>query len=1194
MRSTEAEDVLGNDDVRHAAEHDLVFDGERFIPGAGVGIAYEHWSRYAFAQQFVEGRDVLDVACGEGYGSAFLAGRARSVTGFDASSDAVAHARGAYPAAGLSFQQETVRSFFAGAREASFDVVVAFEMIEHLPVEEQALLLDGIRRVLRPDGLALVSTPDKLLYTDRPLAKNPFHVRELYRDEFEAELRARFAEVLIVEQSLFTGAALVAPGAKTVRGVQMRWTDLLRAKGDCAPVLKMNGEYLVAVVSQRPLPEVPSVLLADFSRKLIAEGLETERRTADRLAGELEEARRAWQAQGAETRSVLQTLSEERAASASELSRMRELAEPLLRDLSRLGAREEAARAALQGLRDRRSMRLTSSVRALAKDARAALGTGWKAPVGSARELARKLRNRRIIERSGLFDREFYLAQNPDVATTGIDPLDHFLEHGAKEGRDPHPLFDISFYLGSYPEVAQSGKNPFVHFLRSGWKEHRRPNAFFDTGYYLTQNPDVAAAGLNPLKHYIEHGAAEGRSPSRDFDAAGYLAGHPGAAAGRFNPVEHALRSGGPAPRLRVTAGPREQEELERWRKEILALPRRALVVDDRVPTPDRDSGSITTLELMKALQALGYAVTFVPFDLSNPDRYVDALRRAGFWCLTGQALLSVRALIETHGGLFDVVMLARVSTACQLMDSVRAACPDATLIFETMDLHYLREEREAALTGSESARLAAAGTKAFELDIIRRADLTLVHSDVEQQVLSLEVPDARVRLFPYVLEVQGRGRGFDGRSDDIVFIGGFLHKPNIDAVTHFARNVVPLVREQLPSARLVIVGSDPSPEVLALAGEGVAVLGYVEDLKPVLDNCRLTVAPLRYGAGYKGKVAMSMAHGVPGVLSLAAAEGMGLTAGGQVLIADIGDAAAFAKEVVRLHRDPALWERLSQGSLGFVAEQFSPMAARDRMGRLLRGSGAVAPGGEPALLQPGHAIYPSRFMRALHEQAGLRFERADVVPHGVDFQHPAAAPRADRTRLLREGSLRLLIAGRLVHFKGVHTALEALPRIVKALPALEVELTLVGDAQDAPYMEKLRRMISEGGLERLVRVLPAVKEDALFALFQEHDLYLFPSLFEPFALTLILALEAGIPTVAAAAGGSVDIVTDGETGLLFPAGDAAALAKAVSRLAADGALRHALSVAGHARAARYTTEAMLDRFEAALTTAAQAGESNP
>jgi len=143
-----------------------------------------------------------------------------------------------------------------------------------------------------------------------------------------------------------------------------------------------------------------------------------------------------------------------------------------------------------------------------------------------------------------LFNTAWYLAQNPDVAAAGLNPLAHYLASGADEGRDPSPLFDTDWYLAQNPDVAEGGLNPLAHYLASGADEGRDPSPLFDTDWYLAQNPDVVAAGLNPLAHYLASGADEGRDPSPLFDTDWYLAQNPDIAAAKMNPLAHYLQYG--------------------------------------------------------------------------------------------------------------------------------------------------------------------------------------------------------------------------------------------------------------------------------------------------------------------------------------------------------------------------------------------------------------------------------------------------------------------------------------------------------------------------------------------------------------------------------------------------------------------------------------------------------------------------
>jgi len=122
-----------------------------------------------------------------------------------------------------------------------------------------------------------------------------------------------------------------------------------------------------------------------------------------------------------------------------------------------------------------------------------------------------------VIEESGLFDRNFYLDANLDVAASHVDPLEHYVTYGAFEGREPNPIFNSCYYLEQCPELGQTRINPLWHYITSGVFKGLNPNPYFDTSYYLTQYPDVAASGINPLKHYLSFGVREKRHPSSEF-----------------------------------------------------------------------------------------------------------------------------------------------------------------------------------------------------------------------------------------------------------------------------------------------------------------------------------------------------------------------------------------------------------------------------------------------------------------------------------------------------------------------------------------------------------------------------------------------------------------------------------------------------------------------------------------------------
>ncbi len=195
---------------------DLDFTGERFLPGVPGEIAYEHWHRYAFALRHVRGKRVLDAACGEGYGAALLASVAASVTGVDLDAATVAHATRVYAGrAKLRFETGSVAAL--PLADASVDVVVSFETIEHLPAADQPTMLREFARVLAPEGVLIISSPNKLRYSDARNYVNPFHVHELYRDDLARSLAAHFPHLRWYHQtsvlaSAIWGEAQAAPG----------------------------------------------------------------------------------------------------------------------------------------------------------------------------------------------------------------------------------------------------------------------------------------------------------------------------------------------------------------------------------------------------------------------------------------------------------------------------------------------------------------------------------------------------------------------------------------------------------------------------------------------------------------------------------------------------------------------------------------------------------------------------------------------------------------------------------------------------------------------------------------------------------------------------------------------------------------------------------------------------------------------
>lgn len=365
------------------------------------------------------------------------------------------------------------------------------------------------------------------------------------------------------------------------------------------------------------------------------------------------------------------------------------------------------------------------------------------------------------------------------------------------------------------------------------------------------------------------------------------------------------------------------------------ALYRKAvLIVDALTPQPDRDSGSLRLFNLMRLLQEENAHVVFMPANQTHDGRYTEALQAEGVEAWYAPYAKSPHIWLREHGKRFDTVVVCRHYVLREWLPLLRKYAPQAKLVFDTVDLHYLRERRGAEVAGDPALKRASDRTRTLELDVIARSDATLVVSDVERTLLAQDAPQARVEILSNLHRLHGPGRSWEQRHD-LVFVGGFRHPPNVDAVRWFVREVFPLVRERLPDVQFHCIGGDVPTEIVELSTQpGVVVHGHVPDLGPFMEGARIAVAPLRYGAGVKGKVNLSMAHGQPVVATSCAVEGMHLRDGEDVLVAD--EAETFAAAIVRLHDDEILWRRLAANGLVNVERHFSLDAARDVVRRVL------------------------------------------------------------------------------------------------------------------------------------------------------------------------------------------------------------------------------------------------------------------
>jgi GT2 family glycosyltransferase len=364
---------------------------------------------------------------------------------------------------------------------------------------------------------------------------------------------------------------------------------------------------------------------------------------------------------------------------------------------------------------------------------------------------------------------------------------------------------------------------------------------------------------------------------------------------------------------------------------------RKVLYVDASTPTPDKDSGSVDAFNYMKMLRNWNFEVTFIPANLAYFGKYTEALQEIGVECLYSPYCKGVGDYLKKNGDRYDLVVLSRLPVAAEFIDRVRKVAPQAKIIFNTVDLHFLRAKREAELKGSIKEKNAARKTEEVEIGVMRKADHTLVVSEAEYELLRRFYPDILVSLVSIPREIPGLGSPYEDRRD-IVFIGGLTRSPNVDAVEYFLSEIWPIVSNSLPDVRFMIVGAGAPDSILSFSGRNIVVRGHVEKLGDIFDHCRLSVAPLRFGAGVKGKIVTSLSYGVPCVATRIAIEGMGLMPGENILLAETAE--EFASAVIETYTSPGIWYKLSRNGLEIVNEKFSLASIQLAFGEVLESLG--------------------------------------------------------------------------------------------------------------------------------------------------------------------------------------------------------------------------------------------------------------
>lgn len=359
------------------------------------------------------------------------------------------------------------------------------------------------------------------------------------------------------------------------------------------------------------------------------------------------------------------------------------------------------------------------------------------------------------------------------------------------------------------------------------------------------------------------------------------------------------------------------------------------LMIDDFAPDPTTHAGALTTYSYIRLFVNLGWHVVFGAVRSGRRDgAAVRELEKLGVaFIRKPKALLD---WISENGQDVDQVWIARPEIANEYMGALRRYT-GAGIHYYTHDLHYLRMEREAEVSSDANARAAAGKMLHLEISVFDAADVVMTPSTEEAELIRTLTTTRVQSIPPYFFDPTNlpvRAKETFDVSKDIIFIGGFPHTPNVDAAIIIVNEIMPIVWRSIPDAHVLLVGYAPPKAVLDLAGPRVTVTGQVPELEPYCNRSRIMLAPLRYGAGVKGKIVDALRTGLPVVTTGIGAEGIGITSGLDGIVAEAPQ--DLAEAAIELLADADRCAALSAAGIDLIRKRFSITSATEVMTELL------------------------------------------------------------------------------------------------------------------------------------------------------------------------------------------------------------------------------------------------------------------
>lgn len=1018
-----------------------LFTGERFVPGIDdPELEIEHYQRYNSILDIVKNKVVVDAACGEGYGTAIIGKVAKKVVGIDIDERAVKRAKENYGNDVVTFQQGDVSNL--PLADGSVDVFVSFETIEHINEELQIKFLSEVKRVLNKNGIFIISSPNKKIYSDLFNYHNEFHVHELYKEEFVNLLQARFENIKLFNQYFEVASVIDSNSSYQDTALYEKNREKYRS----------DGKYFIAVASDDEIDDIviQSVYLSEqvtyrnnIKRILdLQEEEEFRNKHIHTLDQHIEELGKGIQWRDGQIQDKEEALEKCKAEIQQKEAEIQQKEAELEKhkDDGIAYQYELEQKNKMVYDKDVHIANLENIIRAHERsicELQIPAGKWVKLvhffPLRVIRYIKRHLKmwrmerkeNKQIVLELPKYEKpkvsiiipvynQFQYTYNciksildtvedvpyevivgDDESTdktrkitkiirgvrVNINHTDHgFLmncNRAAQLAKGEYVLFlnndtqvkenwlsslleliesdDRIGMVGSkliYPDGGLQEAGGIVWKDASGWNYGRNQNPDMPEYNYVREVDYISGASimlrtslwkeLGGFDERFKPAYCEDSDLAFQVRKAGYKVMYqPESVVVHFEGISNGtdLDSG-----LKKYQVENSEKFKEKWKDELvnqcepgeevfkakdrLYDKKTVLFIDHYVPTFDKDAGSRTVYQYIKIFLKKGYVVKFIGDNYAKMEPYVSILQQMGVEVYYGIWHMNhIFEYLKNNEKYIDFVFLNRPHISIKYIDFIKNNM-HAKVMFYGSDLHYLRIQREAKVLGLKEKEKEALYWKNIEYKLLEKVDVAYYLSPVEKEEInknnsSICVKNMKINIFETFK--QDLNLEFSERHG-ILFVGGFTHAPNLDAVNWYIDEIFPKVWNQV-KAPFVIVGSNAPDELKSLKMEGVELKGFVsdEELEQLYDECRIAIVPLRYGAGIKGKVIEALYNGIPLITTSVGAEGISKI-DEYAMIED--NPEVLAEKIIQLYSDVDRLKEMALNSQAFVKNEFSEEAA--------------------------------------------------------------------------------------------------------------------------------------------------------------------------------------------------------------------------------------------------------------------------